>query len=192
MGRVLHLNLPPNKMCTDKPCYERGCYAHKAYRMYPNVREAWNGNWQMLMTDRDRFFKEITEVIAKKKPKVFRWHSAGDIPDAGYLREMFAMAHVFPDTQFMAFTKQYDILGDTVNRQIPFWRPKNMTAIVSAWPRFAMPGGLRKRFPVAWMRDELDPDKRIPGKAKQCSGKCSACLMCWGMKPGEAVVFNKH
>ena len=192
MGNVLHVNLPPNKICMGKPCYIKGCYAHKAYRTYPNVRKAWDENWKLLMTDRDRFFIEIIDAIKKKKPEIFRWHSAGDIPDSSYLRRMFAIAHTFPGTKFMAFTKQYDIVDTTINRRSSFWRPENMTIIVSAWPRLELPMRLRRRFPVAWMHDPLDPDTRIPKKATPCSGKCSSCLLCWGLRKGQSVVFEKH
>jgi len=192
MGKVLHVNLPPKRMCTNQPCFKRGCYSKKAYRLYPNVRKAWNDTWELLMKDRDRYFREILDAIRRKEPDVFRWHSAGDIPDADYLRRMFALAHVSPGTKFMAFTKQYEILEETVNKRLSFWRPGNLTIVVSAWPRLPMPPYLKRSYPTAWVRDELDPDKRIPKAAVQCSGQCDTCLKCWNLKPGESVVFDKH
>ncbi len=193
MGRVLHVNLPPIRTCSHElPCYKNGCYSRKAWQQYPEVRKSWMHNWKMYKASGPRYFMSISRQIrSKRKLDVFRWHSSGDIPDTTYLQNMFNIAHCFPEVKFLAFTKKYDLLS-AIDRRTPFWRPDNLTITLSGWPGLPLPLTLRKKFPVAWMHDEFNPDRRIPKRAKKCTGKCETCLLCWELKPGEAVVFDKH
>jgi hypothetical protein len=70
--------------------------------------------------------------------------------------------------------------------------PENLTVVLSAWPGVKIAKGILRGFPVAWMRDPKNPDPRIPADARECDGGCDKCLLCWGLKPGESVFFNKH
>lgn len=193
MGEVLHVNLPPRVTCNKTvPCWTKGCYARKAWRMYSSVRAMWGDNWEQYKKDPVEYFNDIMEQIEAKRPDIFRWHSAGDIPDAEYLKEMFVIAHIFPDTKFMCFTKQYEMVMQHVDRRFLQWNPPNLTIILSAWPGYPLPRAARTRFPIAWMRDPKNLDSRIPKKAKTCNGRCDECLKCWGLLPGESIVFDKH
>jgi len=55
---------------------------------------------------------EVFEQIEKKQPKFFRWHVAGDIPDAMYLAMMYRVACRFKRTKFLAFTKRYNLIRE--------------------------------------------------------------------------------
>lgn len=189
MGKVTHVNLPPPLACdTTVPCFKGGCYAMKAYRQYKGTKAAWDHNWKMVMTDRDNYFHQIIEHVQEKKPALFRWHSAGDIPDGDYLNRVITAAFICRnvDTQFMLFTKKYSLLRN------PVMPMPNLTIIVSAWPGLEMPNWLWVKYPVAYMRDPDFLDPRIPESAITCSGKCETCGLCWGLKPGQSVVFDKH
>lgn len=192
MGSVLHINLPPCKSCdTSLPCFTvpKACYAINFYRFRQNVRDSWESNWRVLMRDRDRYFGAVEDALLRKRPKMFRWHSAGDIPDSDYLRRMLVIAKHYPWVKFMVFTKKYDIVGLNVRAGN---RPKNLAVVLSGWPGVTIPPAIRRRFPTAWMRDPKNPDPQIPVTAQLCSGKCETCCRCWNLVAGESVVFKKH
>ena len=192
MGSVLHINLPPCRSCdTSLPCYTtpRACYARKFADLRPSCRDSWESNWKALMRDRDRYFNAIELALIRKRPRLFRWHSAGDIPDGDYLMRVLALAKHYPWVKFMAFTKKYDLAGLNVNSRN---RPKNLAVVLSGWPGVTIPGAIRRRFPTAWMRDPKHPDPQIPADARPCGGGCDKCGLCWNLKAGESVVFKKH
>lgn len=130
--------------------------------------------------------------LSAKKPKYFRWHVAGDIPDLEYLRLMCWIAYCFPKTKFLAFTKNYVLVS--------YWRINisavpNLNIVVSRWPNINVPYVIEddlSAFPQAWMRDPKHPDPHIPANVKECGGNCESCGICWKLKKGQSVVFNKH
>lgn len=115
MGKVMHISLPPIESCpSDAPCAV-GCYAMKAWRMYKACRAAWTGNLSMWKEAAITYEQDIINAIAKRKTKdpiLFRWHMAGDIPDARYLNMMMRIARRFPAVKFLAFTKRYQLVAD--------------------------------------------------------------------------------
>lgn len=191
MGKVMNISLPPCTSCsTTLPCFTGGrktCYALKFYEMRRNVREAWNQNWRVWSENPSAYFQEIEEVVRKRKPDVFRYHVGGDIPSPYYLMYMCDLARNMPETKFMAFTKRYDWAWDA-RKTLPF----NLQLVLSGWPGLTIPAEYKKHFPTAWMRDPKDPDPDIPENAVTCDGGCDKCGLCWLLRPGQSVVFDKH
>ena len=181
-GRIPAVSLPPGYGCpADAPC-RKSCYACKSYRQYKETRAAWSGNARLQSKDRDSFFEQLYSRLSKSKPRFFRWHVSGDIPDANYLERMILLAKLLPDTKFLAFTKHYDYNYRKL--------PDNLKVVLSMWDNY---GSLRKKMPRAWMRDPNNPDPRIPVDAVECPGNCETCGMCWNLDViGKDVVFNKH
>lgn len=180
LGKVPNISLPPVVTCRDKvPCRNR-CYARKAYRLYPNVKKNWDENLEFYRWDSDRYFGEIRIWLSKNNPEYFRWHVAGDCPDGRYLVEVLEIAQDFFDTQFMMFTKRWDLLKNGT-------LPENLAIILSMWPRLKNPEELD--FPRAW----LSTDKRKPAHYFKCPGKCDVCYRCWELvRLGYDVVFDPH
>lgn len=83
LGNITNINLPPILSCAyGVPCSSSGCYAKKAYRQYPNVRNAWNWNFNLYKTDSNDYFASIIKQLKRKRHlDRFRWHSSGDILD---------------------------------------------------------------------------------------------------------------
>ena len=189
MGTVLSVSLAPIKSCgAALPCF-KSCYAAKLSRLRPLCRAAWDGNWKMAMARRDQYMAQIKEAILKQLPAMFRWHVAGDIPDKAYLLDIIATAYLTPATKHLVFTKKYDLLSQLCRVRL---LPTNLSIVMSAWPGLELPKPLLKKFPVAYMKDPKDPDKRIPESAVQCDGGCTKCGLCWRMKAGESTFFLKH
>ena len=84
LRNIPNINLPPMVTCSsDAPCLgDGGCYAVKAYRQYPNARNAWNNNLNVYLMNPDFYFENMWDQLRKIKIlSRFRWHSSGDIID---------------------------------------------------------------------------------------------------------------
>ena len=84
IGKIFNINLPPGISCyKGVPCNcNSGCYALKAYKMYPNVKKAWDENFEIYQDNPKYYFDNIIiQLKSKKYFDRFRWHSSGDIVD---------------------------------------------------------------------------------------------------------------
>lgn len=189
IGLIWNFSLPPIKACPKGvPCAtSNGCYAHKAYRIYPGTRKAWDSNLKEVKKSSFNFYKAVCQLLAVQCIKhidtpvpYFRIHVAGDFIDQDYLMAWQDVARANPKTRFLAFTKQYNF--DYSNC------PKNMKIIFSMWPGYAwlLEDGMRR----AWLYDPHWVDHRIPKKVFKCKDSCETCKYCWNGK-GD-VVFMKH
>ena len=187
LGGIMNVSLVPIECCPPGvPCANEGCYALKAYRLYPATRRAWNRNARIARTNPRSYFQQIEEAIAKSKPRYFRWHVAGDILNTNYLHQMCRIATKFPRTKFLAFTKAFGIVNDYVQgRELP----RNLGLVFSGWPGMAIsnPHGHR----IAWMQDGAET--RVPVNTVTCPGACDGCFACFRLpKLRQDVTFKKH
>lgn len=188
IGNIPNLSLTPGPAgsCHKAPCWNDGCYARKSYRMHGNVRKAWDGNLEFYKESPDDFFEELFQWLWARRMRtpLFRMHVAGDIPDQQYWDIFSAGAGEFHGTDFLIFTKRYDLDFNYV--------PGNVSLVISAWPGLELPRGLSENFPVAY----LSHDVRAAGLDYyfKCTGNCEECgHACWNkLGPGINVVFNKH
>ena len=133
LGAVMNISTTPGKCCRKGvPCLGQGCYALKALRLYPATRAAWRRNEHLARNHPDSYFKQIAAQVAAAKPRLFRWHVAGDILSSEYLRSMCRIAAANPDTHFLAFTKNFDVVNRYEDREAV---PNNLVIVFSAWPR---------------------------------------------------------
>lgn len=194
LGKAIpSVNLPPIITCRkDAPCAKSGkCYACKGRFRFKNVQNTMRINYELWKSNPKAYEKAIIDVALMYSH--FRFHSAGDIPEAAYLNMMCNVAMMCPNTKFLAFTKQYEIVNDFFNENVI---PDNLTIVFSAWNNeitFDNPHG----FPVAYVRlKHVECD--IPANAIECSGFCGDCVNtecnCWDMKRNvnDCVVFNEH
>ena len=190
---IPNISLPPGYTCPkEAPCRTSNCYAHKAWLQYPNVRRAWTDNLIHFMMEPDSYFAEIQRYLWKHKPKRFRWHVAGDIPNQAYLNYMGVLAKLNRLTSFLCFTKRYELSYAGL--------PANLSIIASAWPGYNIvhvpytmenvsgPGWF---LPIAWCQDGTET--RIPHDAIECPGSCDSCAECWWLRQKHRDVwFHKH
>lgn len=178
MGNIPSVSLVPGLDCGNCSKCLKGCYAMKAYRMYPATRDAYHRNSDMAHNDRGSYFQQIADELVSNPTRFFRWHVAGDILDQDYLNRMVDMAVFFPGVRFLCFTKRFDIRFGRL--------PENLTIILSVWPGMPLPRN--RTLPRAYMQDGTET--RIPKGARECPGSCEDCKLCYGLK--GSVVFNKH
>ena len=187
LGAIMNVSLTPIECCPPGvPCANEGCYALKPYRLYPGTRNAWKTNARIARTDPKTYFSQIARAIARKRPRYFRWHVAGDILSDEYLHQMCRIASHNPRTRFLAFTKAFNIVNGYENARA---LPGNLAVIFSGWPgmRIDNPHGHR----IAWMQDGTED--RVPENAIECPGSCDRCRICFALlKLDRDVVFYKH
>ena len=182
LGKIPNLSLPPITTCRPDATCKVDCYANKAYRTYPTVRNAWESNLQLYKEDPEGFFTQLYDWLWNNDPKQFRIHVSGDCPDARYFRVLCDVISLFPSTTFVMFTKRYEL---------PFHlATDNFKIILSMWPGLALPDWL-EYMPKAWLADDV----RFPIAEPyiSCPGKCDDCSACWSAVSAELpVVFNRH
>lgn len=204
LGKIPSVSLPPVKTCRKDVGCHKVCYAMKSFRLYPSVRDAYEKNLNTATNNPEKYFELIQSYIDIKKPSYFRFHVAGDIPNAEYFEHMVALAKRNPNVKFLCYTKKYDIpLGKHLNffakikNMIKCRIPKNFSVVLSSWPNTKLPklnripiGNSKMRFPIAFFDDGTD--SRITNTLT-CPGSCENCKICYDLKGlGKNVKFIKH
>ena len=191
-AKISNISLTPVLSCVSGvPCAKKECYALKSYRQYPNVRNAWDKNLRIFLSDPATYFEQINVHLQSKTSLFFRWHVGGDIPNIRYLLGMVELSAKNPQTQFLAFTKNYGILANFDKPDLP----KNLSVVVSAWPKYSIPKYIRDQgYKIAWYDDgtETRYSKKF---STVCSGKCDDCLECWDSKSSRMkrdVILPSH
>lgn len=185
IGRTVNLPISPIQGCCHNCIVcAKSCYAIKAYRLYKNVKAAWDKNLGMINEDPECLEEVYNYIVSRRKPvEFFRIHTSGDFINREYFLKWCDIAKRTPEVNYLAFTKNYDLINENVDMI-----PENMNVVFSGWTGLAMENP--NNFPVAWLNDGIET--RIPETATECSGSCETCKDCWSIKKGESKYFNKH
>lgn len=187
LGTIANISLTPGRTCSTeacKTCLTGGCYAMKSYRMYKNVRACWDNNTDLALNALDVMESDLMKYFSSMNaPRFFRIHVAGDFVTREYAEMWARVAAANPSTNFLAFTKQWNVI-----RGIEF--PANVSIVLSSWPGTVIPEDLRELYSVAWLDDGSE---EIPENAIECPGNCANCGVCWSLaKMHMDVKFAKH
>ena len=191
MGAVPSFSLPCGITCSLEArttCYPDCYYRKHCEDRFLEVRKNARDNFFAFLENPERVEEELNKYFsAITAPRFFRIHVGGDFFSPCYLNMWIRIIKNHPNTNFLAFTKQFDVLTQVLRSGIEV--PKNFSLVLSAWPGVKLPLYLTSCFPIAWMQDGTED--RIPDDAVECDGKCDECGKCWSMD-GKDVVFNKH
>ena len=194
LNEIKNISLPPVISCGSncKEC-KKYCYAIKSFNRLPNVRAAWVENYNLYLNDPVLYFNSIKAATALER--VFRWHVSGDIVNHNYLIGMIEVANNSKHCEYLAFTKQYNIINNAIDNGVVI--PDNLHLIFSASPGIEMnnPHGL----PECHINFENEFLNTYTNKFKytyHCTGNCKECVIngcgCFFLKRGDAVVINQH
>ena len=183
------VNLPVGITCRkDAPCRDK-CYARKGRMSMQRFTSLCERNLHIWDHDPDGYKRDI--LCAAAPSRFFRWHASGDIPDASYLEMMVGVAKALPKTNFLAFTKKWEMVNQFYddNKVLPC----NLTIVYSAWGT-SLPENPYS-LPVAHIRLRNGASS-IPANAFQCQNFCGECVLgenhCWNLGFGQSVCFNEH
>ena len=187
MGAIPSVSLPACVTCNpEAPCFKL-CYAQKISRLYKNVRTAYQNNLDILNTDWALYWEQVRTAVSMAR--FFRFHVSGDIPNAGYFKEMVITAKKYPNTTILAFTKQYEIVNNYINVYGDI--PSNLKVIFSNW------GSWKCNNPHNLPECEIILKGSEPAADwKICGGNCTECacrgIGCWELNKGETIAIYQH
>lgn len=187
LGAIPSVSLPPCTSCNPAaPCFKK-CYASRLARLRPTVREAYQNNSELLSEDPAAYWLQLK--AAAMVTRFFRYHVAGDIPNDEYFYNMVALAWELPNTQFLAFTKQWHIVNAFLDNGGRF--PQNLKIIFSNWGAWKCPNPYNLPVAEVIFKGETPADSW-----KICGGNCTDCACrgvgCWELKDGETIAFYEH
>ena len=187
MGAIPSVSLPACITCNpDAPCFKL-CYALKISRLYKQVNAAYKRNLDILQADPGAYWLQVK--AAATVARYFRFHVSGDIPNAEYFAEMVKLAHELPNTNFLAFTKQYQIVNEFINNGGAI--PSNLKILFSNW------GSWKCENPHRLPECEIILKGSQPADNwKICGGNCTECacrgIGCWELKNNETIAIYQH
>lgn len=187
MGAIPSVSLPACVTCNPKaPCFKL-CYAAKITRLYKTVKTAYENNLNILKENPALYWEHVKQ--GAQMARYFRYHVSGDIPNADYLVQMVKLARELPNTNFLAFTKQYYIVNQFLNDGGTI--PANLKIIFSNW------GAWKCENPHKLPECEIILKGSAPAENwKICGGNCTECACrgvgCWELKRGETIAIYQH
>ena len=188
MGRCGSFSVMPVTTCNpNAPCF-KDCYARKMCAYRKSVRQAYEDNTKALMIDHryDEFISAACIFIDLNEYRLFRFNVAGDMFSFDYLNACCEIARRNPEVKFLAFTKQYKLVGESLKMGLI---PSNFNIVFSAWNAFKPED--TTIVPVAYF-DDGEHEDLIDSKAVLCGGDCQHCKKCFYLNKGESVRFAKH
>lgn len=190
-NHIAQVNMPYIVSCDKNlPCY-KDCYCSKGNMNYDNVKKSHMNKYKLYLNNPEGFFNMIDSELHMTPYRYFRWHSSGDIVDEQYLDLMCKLARKHKQTNFLCFTKKYDLVNRYLNHHK---KPKNLVLCLSNWGNWIADNP--HNLPTSWVAFGDERDENIPVDANECSGHCETCINtsehCWKMRNGESVTFHKH
>lgn len=106
---IFGFSLTPVKSCINCSKCKDTCYAIQSYKQYPNVKIAWDRNFEMA---KDGSFVEhvVAQLSKARSVEVVRIHVAGDFFNQNYINQWNKIVKMFPALKFYAYTKTIGML----------------------------------------------------------------------------------
>ena len=189
MGAVASVSTLPFLTCPARCQNSCGvsCYAAKLANLRKNVLVSYARNTALAMLKPDAYFKQID--AAASAVKYFRFHVSGDIMSADYFARMIQIVRGNPSTEFLAFTKRYEIVNSWIDANGPL--PANFHVLFSGWEN------LETINPHALPETNVfETEDQTRDNWKLCGGNCFDCACrgvgCGQAQTGDVIAFKKH
>ena len=180
--KFLIWNLPAEKTCpfATELC-KKFCYAKKAERMYKGARNAREVNFTDSLSPAFtvamglEIRKYINRPSWRGKKVLFRIHESGDFYNKEYVQKWIDIANIFPNIQFLAYTKSVRFFAGLDI-------PENLTIRFSVWDD-TKPGELAiARYIGLPTYSAVNKSQFVDVPAIQrcdCKKGCGDCQKCW-------------
>lgn len=174
--------------CIDK------CYAMNYTKRHHNtVIPSYIPNTLLAKHNVKSMFEQLEEYIDRKKVKILRYHSSGEIPSYSYLIAMIELANKKPEVQFYCYTKQFEYLEKAF---LEVGIPQNLHINVSIWH-----GNYDNKygFQEFIYDDGSDPEianlyhcPSVDKNGNKTGVKCQDCGMCFNSSFGNKIAVYSH
>ena len=189
MGEVASVSLLPFITCPGRCSDTCGakCYAAKLAVLRPSVLNAYARNTAMAIYAPGEFWRQVRAAAAKVP--YFRFEVSGDFLNSRYFAEVVKTAQELPGTEFLAFTKRYEVVNAWIDEHGAL--PQNLHILFSGWSNLNPdnPHGLPET--TVFEREE-----EIQAQWKMCGGNCFNCACrgvgCWQAIKGDVIAFKMH
>lgn len=187
-GAIPAISFMPGRTCSKsacETCLKQGCYALRMVQWRESIRRAWQENTDFAACDIQGFYYALYMNLKRRRKPIpfFRWCVGGDIFTSDLWQVVFQIAEDFPETRFLVFTKQFDLIPSRK-------APGNLVIIPSAWDGVEIPEKLKRKFAIAYC---LQHGQKAPAKSAVCPGSCTTCNYCFNLtKKRGNVAFYKH
>ena len=172
------------RLQSDSTC--SACYALKGRYVFPNVLEAMERRFHILMKDMNKWVDDMVELISRfEKSGYFRWHDSGDIQSVEHFQAIIDIAFSVPHVKFWLPTRELRILRDwaTLNKGVEL--PSNLTVRLSSYfvgsamnlPAFLTEAGVK--LSTVGLDDVTDDVHFNRCPAQKQGNKCQSCRACW-------------
>lgn len=171
---ILIYSQTPGKSCPNcKGCFKT-CYAMKSYRMYPNVKTAWDRNFRLAKTKPVAWRAGIENELKRTKKRVVRIMGAGDFFSQDHVDLWTAVAKAHPDFRFYGYTKTDGLFDFSALKALP-----NVNIVSSV-----LPDGSINYGPASWVSEKAKETGfdvcpitagTLPKTAK-CGRECTLCM----------------
>ena len=190
VGDVPSVSLLPVIDCGNCSKCKRSCYDLRHDIIMKECLRTRAVNSLICKHERERYFAEIDDYLAKHLRPAFRFHIGGDIVDDDYFARMVELSRKHRKVDFLVFTKMFHVVNGWIGTNGDL--PPNLHVIFSGWIGLKMdnPYNLPTAHPI------IDGVTSAPDGAKYCTGNCTECYkedrMCWTMGKGESILFAAH
>ncbi len=147
------------------------CYALKGRYVFPNVQTAQEKRFRATFSP--TWVEDMTELIARKGGKFFRWHDSGDIQSVEHLSNLVQIAKNLPNVKFWLPTRERKIVQEFLSTAKAF--PRNFCVRVSA----ATIGRKSSPAPKGVKFSTVGYGKGFQCPAYSQGGECKNCRACW-------------
>lgn len=176
---------------------EGNCYAVKDTRRYHNTCiPSLAKNTLIMRHDMEGTFAQLKENLEKKKAKVLRYHSSGEIETYDYLLHMVKLAIEMPNVRFYFYTKRFDFMEKYLKECGEL--PENLICNISEW------NGNTDGYNLEGLNRFIYDDgtdeslKNVPHcpavnkKGRKTGVTCDQCGLCFSGNNGHIVAVYEH
>ena len=198
LGKLPGLSFAPLLTCDGMKlqCWNQGCYSKWYFRFSPNPWFNIMQNTLLVHEDEEQFWLELGTWLLHNSPEYFRWFIVGDIPNIpNFVERMISIAHAFPRTSFMGYTKKHDRLQrlafpDNLIMHNSYWIGEEGKAAIDSYPHVTIVS--RDPATTISIMTTINPCAIY----LRCNNDCAKCNhRCWYLdkySPKTVVVFEKH
>ena len=191
LGKILSFSISALKSCPTKTSWcEKHCYAKRLENQYPNVKQAYNNNFEVI-TDKDFTKNMIAEIKKANKNNLVRFHVSGDFNQVSYIYKWISIAKQLPEITFYGYTRAWEDVNLLPHLGILNKQPN---VILFASTDITTTKNIPKTFRIAYAGD-TKPNGIQTTACPQQNKKvvnCTDCKLCFTKKAKTNIYFKTH